>query len=180
MLKKYGLVLGIGLAIAIMVSLFVLGNKGNPSHTGDTAALLGDKHPDLGQKHIKVGEQHEGYNSNPPSSGPHYEQPAPWSTDITNIADEQFVHNAEHGGVVVTFKPSIGDDQVKALQAVLAKLPKSQQFNEVKVVITPREANTAPISLVAWGYTYDLQTFDEAKILQFYNDHLDKGPELVP
>jgi len=36
------------------------------------------------------------------------------------------------------------------------------------------------VQLAAWTYTLDLDNVDEAKITQFYNDHVDKGPELVP
>ncbi len=60
------------------------------------------------------------------------------------------------------------------------KLPKSTKFNTTKAVVVPRAANDKPIMLAAWTYTYSLDNFDEAKILQFYNDHIDKGPEQVP
>ena len=37
----------------------------------------------------------------------------------------------------------------------------------------------APVQLAAWTYTLNLTSVDAAKITQFYEGHLDKGPELV-
>src|SRR3989338_10727056 len=33
---------------------------------------MGEKIADLGAQHVKEGESHEPYNSNPPTSGPHW------------------------------------------------------------------------------------------------------------
>src|SRR3989344_6054622 len=38
----------------------------------------GESFPILGQEHISVGASHPAYNSNPPTSGWHYAQPANW------------------------------------------------------------------------------------------------------
>ena len=176
-MKKYGLPLLLVAIVGVMIAIFAIGNN---APAKPAAALLGEKHTDLGQKHISDGEAHTAYNSEMPSSGPHYTSPAPWGAKTAEIADEILIHNAEHGGIVITYQPTLPSDQIDKLKALAASLPKSSQFNEVKIVLAPRAKNTSPIEIMAWTYTLNLKAFDEAKIQQFYNDHLDKGPELVP
>ena len=177
-MKKYGFPLLLVAIVAVMIGIFAIGNK-TPS-TPDNKKLLGVNHADLGQKHIAVGEAHLAYNSNTPSSGPHYASPIPWGVKVSEVADETLVHNAEHGGVVITYKPDLPAIDIDKLKKLAGELPKSNQFNEIKIVVAPRTANEAPVQLMAWTYTLNLQTADTNTITQFYNDHLDKGPELVP
>lgn len=150
------------------------------NQTANDVNLLGEKHADLGQKHIKDSEAHEAYNSNMPSSGPHNEKPASWGISNEQIADETLVHNMEHGGVVVAYSPNLTNSELEKLKKVVASLPEEKKFNEVKVVLVSRQGNEKPIQLGAWTYTYSMDGVDEAKIKQFYLDHVDKGPELVP
>lgn len=177
-MKKYGLPLLVVAIVAIMIGIFVVGNRA-PA-TQENATLLGVKHADLGQKHIAVGDTHLAYNSNTPSSGPHYASPTPWGIKTIEVVDETLVHNAEHGGIVISYKPDLPVTDLEKLKKLAENLPKSNQFNEIKVVLVPRAANTAPVQLMAWTYTLDLPSPDSNTITKFYNDHLDKGPELVP
>jgi hypothetical protein len=176
-MKKLLLPLTLFTVIGGMIGLFMLAN--NTPATPDVA-LLGDKHADLGQKHIKDGEQHAAYNSELPSSGPHYASATPWGIKDGEIVDETLIHSMEHGGIVIAYKPDLPPAQISQLKDIFAKLPASSRFNEVKAVLVPRAANDRPIELAAWTYTYNLDEPDAAKILGFYGSHLDKGPELVP
>jgi len=179
-MKKFGLPIGLVAIVAVLVGLFIAGNNSKPAVKDKNKTLLGTVHANQGQTHIQPGTPHETYNSNPPSSGSHYPQPATWGIKDSALPDEQLVHNLEHGGINIFYKPNLPKDQIEKLKSIYGKLPSSEQFNEVKAILAPRAANEHPIELVAWTYTYSLTTPDEAKILQFYNDHLDKGPELVP
>ena len=165
--------------VAIMVGIFAIGTKSQMT-TPTSANPIGDKHPDLGQKHINQGDQHAAYNSDLPSSGPHYSPAAPWGIKTTELPDETLVHNLEHGGIEIAYKPDMSQAQVEALNKLVAALPASSKFNEIKAILVPRVTNTRPIELAAWSYTLNLDTVDSAKITEFYNGHLDKGPELVP
>lgn len=66
--------------------------------------LPGQKVPEMGREHIAVGTSHKTYNSNPPTSGPHYADTANWGIHQTTIQDEYLIHNLEHGGVIVHYK----------------------------------------------------------------------------
>ena len=59
--------------------------------------------PIMAVRHIQIGEQHEPYNSDPPTSGPHYAQPAQAGFYDEALPDEQLVHNLEHGYIVIWY-----------------------------------------------------------------------------
>ena len=126
------------------------------------------------QQHIAVGESHEPYNSNPPTSGPHYEKTARsgFRTDV--IADEHIVHNLEHGDIWVSFHPRVSDEIKNELK----------KFGAAKVVVISREANETDIALAAWGRLDTFNLIDEPnteqRIRDFINRHINKGPERVP
>lgn len=98
---KKEFVIMIGLAVVVVAAgLFLALKAGNnkPVTTSNSStSLLGEEFPNLGQQHIDIGTEHIAYNSNPPTSGPHYIQPANWGVYETTLPDEQLVHNLEHG-----------------------------------------------------------------------------------
>lgn len=114
-----------------------------------------------GRDHIEVGATHDPYNSNPPSSGPHYGQPAQTGIYDKAFPDEQLVHNLEHSHVWIAYQPASASAEMIDRLAEIAKTYKS------KVIMTPRVANDAPIALVAWQRVLKLQTLDENLINQF-------------
>src|SRR3990167_190471 len=70
-----------------------------------TRPLPGEKLPDLGREHIEVGKEAT-YNSNPPTSGPHY---VDWIRagiyeDVKD--DRNLVHSLEHGYVIMSYNCS--------------------------------------------------------------------------
>lgn len=141
--------------------------------------LPGVLYPELGRDHIKQGEPHEGYNSNPPSSGPHYETPAPWGIYSANddgsdrLSDDQLIHNLEHGGVWISYRPGISPDIVKALNSFYQKYGS-------KVIVTSRAANDADIALVVWTRVekFNVADYSEARVDTFIRRLRNKtGPE---
>lgn len=129
----------------------------------------GQAFPILGQEHIAIGASHPPYNSNPPTSGPHYAQPADWGVYQQELPDEQLVHNLEHGGIWISYKDI--DPKTKSdLEAIGKRYPGS-------VVVTPRPANDAKIVLASWGRLEKLESFDETEIVDFINANKNKSPE---
>ena len=124
--------------------------------------------PILGQEHIPVGASHPPYNSNPPTSGWHYAEPAPWGMHQNELPDEQLIHNLEHGGIWISY---VGIDD--ATKSALEKIATSQ----IKVVIEPRAKNDAPIILASWGRLLKLERFDEEAVLDFIKANRNRSPE---
>lgn len=138
---------------------------------------LGAQHADQGNKHIAENEPHEPYNSDLPSSGPHYAQPAPWNAYDIEVPPETFIHNLEHGGVVIAYRPDLPQEQISMLKNLLFPPFSRQGFSPTKALLFPRTANTKPIQLASWTRTLDLDSFDEKTIVEFYLGNIGKSPE---
>ena len=144
------------------------------------AALPGTPVPDEGRNHIPDTQQPQ-YAHYPPASGPHYDAPANWGTYDQPLPDGRWVHNLEHGGIVILYKcPSGCPDLVKQINDFYAAAPRSTKWNEVKLVITPYDKMQHQLAIVAWDWIDEMDAFDRGRLLKFYNAHIDQGPEDVP
>lgn len=145
-----------------------------PDQFADTS-LPGQAFPDLGQRHISQGERAT-YNSNPPTSGAHYEVAVQLGIYSRAPADESLVHNLEHGGIIVSYnsdriqKQSL--DQLKSLARELSK-------TNSRIIVTPRANLDTVIALTAWRYLQKLNGYNPQAIKAFYNAHIARGPECV-
>lgn len=132
---------------------------------------------DQGRSHIDVGTSHPSYGSNPPTSGWHYASPARKGVYKEELADEQVVHNLEHGYIWISYRPDISLKIIKQLE----------NFNGFgkKIVIEPRKENDKAIALAAWNW---LDKFDPAsgdslndtelkRIGDFIDEYINQGPE---
>lgn len=141
--------------------------------------------PDEGRGHVKEGTP-IAYKHYPPSSGTHYDVTQPAGVYTQEVPDGKFVHNLEHGYVVVLLKcPNGCPDLFKQFTDLYNTLPNSK-FGTKKMVVTPYShpfsdpSKEAPITLLAWDHEEMLQSFDKAKILAFYQAYVDRGPEDAP
>ncbi len=143
--------------------------------------VIGVQHASQGQAHIKRGESHAAYNSDPASSGPHYgdnSAPADWGIYTQEVPDEVFIHNEEHGGVIVTYQPELlSSDQLKNLQDLFIAPYSNKAFSPIKFIIMPRSKDKHAIELASWTYTLNLDAYDEATIIKFFNQHAGRAPE---
>jgi len=127
-----------------------------------------------GQQHIAVGKNHPPYNSDPPTSGWHYDEPARADFYDTSLADEQLVHNLEHGHVIISYDcGKLADcEEVKAeLRDLVGR------FQRWKIVAVARENADAAIALTAWGRIDKLDSYDEGRIVAFVKSWRNRGPE---
>ena len=132
---------------------------------------LSTAYPIVGQEHIQVGASHPPYNSNPPTSGWHYANPAPTDFYDAPLPDETLVHNLEHGDIWIAYHPRISDSTKESLKKFLAP----------RIIIAPWEQNEFDISLVAWGrldsFNIEENAFPEARTRDFIKRYTNKGPE---
>lgn len=144
-------------------------------------ARIGTQHDSEGQQHlVAVDQEHADYKTDPPTSGPHFTQPAPWGVSEQEIPDEQLVHNLEHGGVVITYKPDLPEKDANALRVIAENLTMRDDQKSrkgFKVVLAPRAAKKYPVQLSAWRYSLTLDSVDKSKIVQFYRDRPNIAPE---
>ncbi|MDP2936738.1 MAG: DUF3105 domain-containing protein [Dehalococcoidia bacterium] len=157
-----------GVVLVVLVVLGVVLLSSGPKEQATVRSI-----PIQGNQHVKPGDPHPAYNSNPPTSGWHYEDPAPWGVSESEIPDEQAIHNMEHGGIWLTYGPSLDSETVNKLR----ELVKSYRS---KVLLTPRAKNDSKMALTAWGKLDTMDSFDEGRIRAFIGEFINQGPEKVP
>ncbi|MEX0616390.1 MAG: DUF3105 domain-containing protein [Candidatus Woykebacteria bacterium] len=157
--------------VIAVVMLAVLGGLGYLFLTADQgSAVMGEEITIQSRDHINPGTPHPSYNSNPPTSGPHW--PTPQTCDIYNepVADESAIHSLEHGAVWITYKDKDDTDLAGKLKAIVEK-------NKAKVLLSPRPENDSKIALSSWGRLMKLSDFDENQISQFIKSNRNNSPE---
>jgi hypothetical protein len=146
----------------------------NARNTGvsDEASLPGRAVPSVGQAHINDGEKGTGYNSVPPTSGPHYQNPAPNGAFDQPIPDEVQVHNLEHGQIMIQYTCTDCPELAAQLK------PFADRFRPwVLVAPYPNPNVGSRIVLTAWGRIDTFDEFDEQRTIDFINAFKNKGPE---
>ena len=131
--------------------------------------------PDAGRRHIPVGTEGVGYNSNPPTSGDHYPHTSEWGAYDKEIADGILIHNLEHGGIWISYKPSIPEEMKQKLEGFSKKWGR-------KIIVVPRSANDTDIALAAWQRLdkFNVSEYSDERIERFIRAYRNKGPEFVP
>ena len=179
-------------ALAILLVALYLNNLANLANKNrltfqTVSGTVGTQVPDEGTaSHIDPSTTWT-YKFYPPTSGPHYSvqgsAPVPWKT-VDTLVEGQFVHNLEHGGIAILYNCPSGNDCTtlkNQLQNYVQNLaPAEPQFAEVKLVMTPyTRGMQKKIALVAWHYVEFLDSYDQAEITRFYENHVDQGPEQI-
>jgi hypothetical protein len=118
--------------------------------------------PDLGNLHVNLpSERTIEYNSEPPTSGPHFPYIAPWGIHTEPIQKELQVHNLEDGGVMVQYHCPAGcPELVDKLKAVVNRYAE-------QVILAPYPGLKHRIALTAWTRIDLFDDFDESRIVRF-------------
>jgi hypothetical protein len=143
--------------------------------------------PLLPATHVQIGTPIE-WDSNPPSSGPHYPIWAAYAAYSSPVPRGYYVHDLEHGAIVFLY--NCGDaascpDVVAALTAASNSIPDDPlcsaagQGVRVRTVITPDPLLDVPVAAAAWGFTYKAQCADLPTLIEFANAHYGQGPETL-
>jgi hypothetical protein len=125
------------------------------------------------------------YNTNPPTTGRHYEIPAQDGIYGEAPQDEQLVHNEEHGRVIIWVKPSLPAKQRADIRALV-------EDDSYQMVLVPRRNMPYAVAATAWDAdpapngTGELllcndvndKTFDALQ--SFRDEHRSQGPEPIP
>ena len=139
----------------------------------------GRKMPDRGRQHIETGAAIT-YQEYPPTSGSHWPVVAKWGVYPEAVPEEVFVHNLEHGGVVLLYRCATPcSDVVRQLQEIFDGLPRSK-FGHAKVLISPSTRIKTRFALLAWTRLDEFDKLDRERVLRFVQAWQDKGPEDVP
>jgi hypothetical protein len=124
------------------------------------------------------------YPTNPPSGGPHWGVWAAFGTYNVPVPREMYVHNMEHGGVLLLHHcEGACPDVLEALddaRMVATGDPKCLQVPggpTERVIVTPDPELDVPLAAAAWGATYRATCIDPVSLRDFVKKRYDKGPE---
>ena len=118
----------------------------------------------LPSPHVPLGIPHPPYNSDPPTSGPHTDELAPWGVHTEPLPKETQLHNLEDGGVVINYSCLDCPDLVERLKTIAGRYD--------HVVLAPYNGLDRKIALTAWGRIDKFDEFDEARIVKFIKAHI--------
>ena len=125
---------------------------------------VGTPVPAMGNEHIATGLRFSDYNCIPPTSGPHWAEPARCGSYDTEILDEQLVHNLEHGNVVISYN-SLDEEEAGRLIRFLETLPGLETW----AVVRPySKISPGTIAMTAWGVIDHISGLNEERIETFF------------
>lgn len=139
----------------------------------------------VSREHIESGTPGSNYNSDPPTSGPHWPNDANKGIYDKELPDKQLIHNLEHGFIWISYQPGNADLQSSTSSAGI-KGATQEEVNQLKsivekdgwkIVMEPRAKDQAKIVLAAWGRVLKLDGFDQKRVKDFISSYRNRGPE---
>lgn len=161
----------------------------SPSPPNTNSAPVGKAMDEMPHTHVAQGTRIT-YNHSPPTSGCHYNLGAgiaPVSPGIygpdqaTKLTAEFWVHNLEHGYVVVTYNcPSACTADLQTLSTWYRSLPPDAGGGVpyAKFIAVPYPAQKDTWDVVSWDWFDPMgSTFNLNEIKKFYANHTNQAPE---
>jgi len=118
------------------------------------------------------------YNSEPPTSGQHRGGgTAPWGIHDEQIEPELYVHNLEHGGIIIHHN-DLPDDELEGLEDLVDSYPVIGQGTGVVLMANPDVES--PIVMTAWARMQTCERYNEKVVRAFIKEYCEQGPEKFP
>ena len=175
MTTEHKIIGGIGLLTLIVIigGVWLSGKEKAANSERLSKSMMGEKMLDQGAEHVARGASHSAYNSNPPTSGPHWGDTAGPGIKDEPVSDELVLHSMEHGAAVLWYKEGLEQSEIDKIKEV---------FNNSsgKKIMLARKDLDVPVALTSWNYLLKLQTIDEATIKEFIETNNNRAPEKAP
>jgi hypothetical protein len=179
---------GLAVLVAVAVGFLLFAGGGGSSDAAlDNAGCTLTEKPALRGVHTVTTPTGTSplWNTNPPTSGPHYEIPAVWGEYTTPLNLAQVVHNLEHGGIYILYGPRVP-------QATIAQLRSFYEGHTRGTILAPLPSLGNQIALGAWttadasdptngtAHLAKCTSFDEDAFAAFFDAFQFQGPERFP
>lgn len=123
------------------------------------------------------------YETNPPSSGDHWNRWAAYGIYEVPVPREMYVHDMEHGAVVLAYDcegpcPEVVDALTSVYAGVAADpLCTSSPSVNARLLLTPDPKLDRPIAAAAWRATYTATCIDLPSLKTFVSERYGRGTE---
>ena len=120
--------------------------------------------------HVDEGEVVT-YATSPPNSGSHYARWARSGVYETALEPRNWVHNLEHGWVVILHRPDAPAETIETLKSLYADPPSDAQCRSgvTRLIVTPFDGLQSDVALIAWRRTLLLDTLDRDTLAAFFS-----------
>lgn len=162
----------VGMVAALVVAaLLAVTSCSQPSAKGSAPAGTAT-YPEPNRAHV-AGEVD--YDHSPPVGGNHSAVWLNCGIYDSPVANENAVHDLEHGAVWITYLPSLPAAELDRLRALVKA---SYDGPGRYVVLSPYPGQSAPIIASAWGHQLTLQTATDPRLQSFIN-YFRQGPQTL-
>lgn len=144
---------------------------------------VGHEIPIMGAGHIPEDSDPGEYNSDPPTSGPHYAQPLdPGFYEQADLADlgpfphAYAVHNLEHGYIIFWYNCDLLDEN--SCVELKRQIRNFMDGSLVpKLIAFPWQSTDVPLVLTSWGYRLEMPVFNASEANAFISANRLRAPE---
>ena len=162
---------GIGVIILTLLGLVIW--QGARPARGESVQIM------VSNPHIPVDSDPGQYNSDPPTSGPHYAEEARagfFENNNYQFPAGYLVHNLEHGYVIFWYNCNLLDESgCTDLKAQIKTT--MDDLGGIKLVAYPWPSLEVPLAMTSWGRLQRFETFDSEQAKAFYRANLNRAPE---
>jgi len=161
----------VSIGSAIIVLFLVLYNIDRP---------IGEVIPEMGSRiHVDEGIDPGPYNSNPATSGMHYEtslEAGFYEDNVYQYAEGYLVHSLEHGYVIFWYNCSIlSENECMELKTQIRSV--MAEADNYKVIAFPWTKIDVPVAMTAWGRLLNMESFNADTAFSFIKQNRERSPE---
>ncbi|HEY8142125.1 MAG TPA: DUF3105 domain-containing protein [Kofleriaceae bacterium] len=119
------------------------------------------------------------YQHNPPASGPHYPVWSRYQVHEEPLARGYWVHNLEHGAIVLVYRSDAPAATVEALRAAWEAIPLDPICRHRRSLVVADPDLDDQVAVVAADWAIEGDCIDQDAILDFVDQHRNHAPEQV-
>ena len=123
---------------------------------------------------------------NPPTSGDHWPIWAAFKKYTTPVPSQIYVHDHEHGAVVLSYRCAAGcPEVVTMLEEVFDEVPEDPLCNKIpggpkaRMVLAPNPDIPTTIVASSWAASYTATCIDKESLARFVSEAYGHGPEPI-
>jgi hypothetical protein len=168
--------IGIGAIVVIFIA-FIAWRVFRPA-SGESVPIMANA-----GDHVPQDSDPGQFNSDPPTSGPHYAQE--FDAGFYDESDPEaqvpypegyLIHNLEHGYVIFWYNCDLLDEtgctELKSqIQGTMG------EFDNFKVIGFPRSSISVPLAMTSWGQLQIFESFDANAASNFIRSNQNRAPE---
>ncbi len=133
---------------------------------------LGESLCSEGTGHVPFGSALR-YDSNPPHSGAHYPSATHWGVHEGTVDRGTYVHNLEHGGIVLAYNCTDCAQDIRAFADVVAERP------DMRILVTRDVELPTRFAAISWSWVWTFETIDADAVMCFVDQHEGFAPENI-